>query len=156
VILDCTEWPEIPQPHTDWGTWYGSECPAHCGGCWQRLALCTLMVQANTDGDVESNYSWKLHVCEWNAHMKQLTPPTACGNSVRGTLTSNYCRGRSRNIVWLSLFACLHQVLLFSLLTLLHVRCTCAYNIPIRIVWWLGLQIPIMGPIFPPNPVHPF
>jgi len=22
---DCTEWPEIPQPHTDWGTWCGSE-----------------------------------------------------------------------------------------------------------------------------------
>jgi len=20
---DCTKWPEIPQPHTGWGTWYG-------------------------------------------------------------------------------------------------------------------------------------
>jgi len=22
---DRAEWREIPQPHTDWGTWYGSE-----------------------------------------------------------------------------------------------------------------------------------
>ena len=25
VVEDRTEWPEIPRPQTDWGTWYGSE-----------------------------------------------------------------------------------------------------------------------------------
>jgi len=27
MAQDCMELPEIPQPQTDWGTWYGSELP---------------------------------------------------------------------------------------------------------------------------------
>jgi len=37
MAQDRTEWPEIPQPYTDWGTWYGSERPTlkAVGSLWR-------------------------------------------------------------------------------------------------------------------------